>query len=487
MLSARQNNNQNSTDNNTSSNNTKNHQPLLLGFANSSFQSLGSIFGDSNWTEDAKNNNVPATHLLDNPWEEFLTGLNKIVEMGGNSYRFSVEWSSIEPNQGDYTMEGLKYVEAMINACKIRNIEPILTLHHFTEPLWFTKLGSFEKIENIDHFVNYCELIFKRFSKDVKWWCTINEPAVQAFSGYLYGQFPPHEFRLLPFTKTKAPQVLLNLLKAHVMVYQKAKNEWVDDPIQVGIVHNVLKFVPSNIPIPRLASYLTTIAHSLLMNFFSTGIFQYDDFRQSINETVPDAIKAFDFFGLNFYGTPVIGFSGPTHLPDQTMGDMYLSIDPIGFAKAIDEVAQFKKPILITETGFATKNEDDREECIQKYLAVIDQKREELEALKEQNKEDNACIIGIELWTLKPNYEWNEGYTKDFGLVNQDWSNRKSAAVYEDFIRSHLTTSRASSPSKTYTNTPYSFFLAENKSNNTTENPLVFTPESLPSLGKNNG
>ena len=70
-------------------------------------------------------------------------------------------------------------------------ISPVLTLYHFTHPLWFEKLGAFEKEENINLFISFCQRVFNEYSTRVKYWCTINEPAVVATQGYFIGMFPP--------------------------------------------------------------------------------------------------------------------------------------------------------------------------------------------------------------------------------------------------------------------------------------------------------
>ena len=98
------------------------------------------------------------------------------------------------------------------------NIEPVITLHHFSHPIWFDKLGAFEKEKNISHLVSFCDKVFSHYSNRVKYWCTINEPGVVAIQGYFTGMFPPGETN-----GQKAGEVYKNLLESHVQIYKSLK------------------------------------------------------------------------------------------------------------------------------------------------------------------------------------------------------------------------------------------------------------------------
>ena len=322
-----------------------------------------------------------------------------MAKTGANSYRFSIEWSHIEPEPGYFDESVLEQYVKMIAACKKRGIEPMLTLFHFNQPLWFTKLGGFEKAGNTKYFLNFCLTVFNRLSKDVKLWCTINEPAVYAFSGYLLGQFPPHQRNL-----QKTLDVLTNLLAAHVEVYTVLKQQENGSETQIGIVHNPLKFLPrySYEPIELiLTKFLTNITNDLVMAFLKTGRLNYSlmgtaykDFYQ------PYAMESYDFLGLNFYANAIIGFNkqnffGATCFPEQVMGDMYLPLDPKGFAAAIDAFAASGKPIYITETGIADQKDLLRKKFLEDYLNVVKEKRKA-----------GMDIRGLYYWTFIDNYEF---------------------------------------------------------------------------------
>ena len=68
---------------------------------------------------------------------------NLLVELGVDSYRFSIEWSRIEPNEGDWNEDAIKVYSDMIDSLIDQGIEPMITLHHFSHPIWFEEKGGF--------------------------------------------------------------------------------------------------------------------------------------------------------------------------------------------------------------------------------------------------------------------------------------------------------------------------------------------------------
>ena len=401
-----------------------------FGFANSMFQSSGNVCGASNWTEAAQKGTVPQVKLSLSHWDTFEHDLNLMQAIGIDTYRISMEWSHIEPQQGHFDHRIIRHYQRLIDACLERQINPMITLYHFNEPLWFTRLGGFEHEENIGYFVDYCQRIFPIFSLKVSLWCTINEPAVQAFSSYLWGQFPPHKHNL-QLTIT----VLKHLLKAHVEVYLALKSLQHHEATMVGLVHNVLRFKPLysyDLFTHKLCDHLTTITNDLVIQFFTSGHFDYDVPLLAIHEHHQDlrAPHANDFIGLNFYANSVIGPNmtngyGATCYAHQDMGDMFLPIDAIGFSNAIDEVARLNKPIYITETGIADHTDTLRQKLITQYVAVIKRKRDHLMDIR-------ACYF----WTLRDNYEWNEGQEKRlFGFYDAKGNPRDSVDVLKKIIR----------------------------------------------------
>lgn len=120
--------------------------------------------------------------------------------------------------RGVYNTTAIDHYHDVIDTLLSHNITPMITLHHFTDPIWFTNMGGFENVSNIDHFVNFTDFAFRTYSNKVHRWCTINEPNVYALMGWATGEFPPGK------TDTNlAGIVMRNLADAHVRVYQRLK------------------------------------------------------------------------------------------------------------------------------------------------------------------------------------------------------------------------------------------------------------------------
>jgi beta-glucosidase len=404
------------------------HAKLMIGFSNSMFQASGPL-GDSNWTAAAERGTVPPFNQPKSHWSIFEKDLDLMQKIGIKCYRISFEWSHIEPEKGRLDYAVLRRYRHFIEACYKRGIEPMITLYHFNEPLWFTQRGGFEKEENIQYFVDHCKLVFSLFAPIVSLWCTINEPAIQAFMGYWVGEFPPH----VRGNFTKTVTVLRNLLKAHVEVYDALKNLMYGKDCQIGIVHSVFKFKPLYFfdPIAQATCHLLNpMTNDLVIKFFKTGRLDYPMmFYPGVYYHEPRATNSNDFIGLNFYANLVLGpncsnFYGPTHYQGQEMGDMSLPLDPSGLSNAIDEIKQLNKPIYITEMGIADKNDSLRKKFLSSYFNVIRKKLCE-----------GVDIRGAFLWTFADNYEWGMGNTKSFGFFDAHRHHRKSVNKLKKIIQ----------------------------------------------------
>lgn len=151
---------------------------------------------NNNWFlfESAKNSKTGAcmidrcqkAGIADNHWNLYREDINLMKEdLFLSSYRFSIEWSKIEPEEGFINQTAVQHYHDVIDALLAKGVEPLVTLHHFTEPIWIYNMGSFENETNIKYFVKFAEFAYKEFGSKVKKWCTINEPNVYTFMVWL--------------------------------------------------------------------------------------------------------------------------------------------------------------------------------------------------------------------------------------------------------------------------------------------------------------
>jgi beta-glucosidase len=355
-------------------------------------------------------------------------------ELGTNSFRFSVEWSNIEPQEGVFCDEELNFYSNLCDALLDAGIEPMITLHHFTDPIWFTEKGGFEREENISYFVRFCQKVFTRLGSKVTLWVTINEPTIYMFQGYLRGVFPPGKINPLA-----AIAVIRNLLKAHTRAYRTLKQMPHGDSAQIGIVHQYLMFYPYSSwnPLERIPGLMFNyILNTAVLNFFKTGSFKIRiPLLATYEYTAPQDQQLLDFIGLNYYSRVLVKAQisltdpiVPSCYPNEIMTDMPYAMYPQGLYDAIVKMAELNVPIYITENGIPDGKDDRRETFIKEYLAAM------ARAIT-----DGYDVRGYYYWSLMDNFEWDEGYLKKFGLCEVDFQTkaakiRNGARCYADII-----------------------------------------------------
>jgi beta-glucosidase len=441
---------------------------FLKGVGLSVYQNGGHLAGQSNWswfeTQKTRLNGKHVALLSPTPVieggalighsAEFYTkafdDIKLLKALGVNSFRFSIEWADYEIAEGVFDEEYLNFFERYIDELIAHNIQPMITLYHFVHPLWFEKRGGFSKEKNIHYFVRYCQKVFEKLGRKVHLWCTINEPTVLSACGYVLGIHPPGYIGRFGM----AGQVLLNLLNAHVCVYKMLKRMPGGMQAQIGIVHQLLEFEPYmhhlnahalslSIPNPlgSIVSNIFTFAfgNQTVKRFLKTGVFSYripligsmptvSGYVCNVTGYNPDAPQSYDFIGLNFYSRVIVS-TKPTCYPGQVMTDMEYPCAPEWVYDAIVEMSDLGKPIYITENGIADEMDSNRGYFIKTAIDSVHK------AVRE-----GYPVKGYFYWTLMDNYEWNDAFTKKFGLyqvnfLTQKRTLRPGGAMYRDYFR----------------------------------------------------
>jgi beta-glucosidase len=367
-------------------------------------------------------------------WNRFEEDICLLKEMGLNAYRFSVEWSKIEPREGVWDDSAMAHYERVVDALCARGIVPMVTLHHFTNPLWFEERGGFLAHDAPDMLARFCRRVYGRLADRVPFWCTLNEPAVFAVNGYVTGEFPPAACDV-----KKAGMVLGNMLRAHSRIYQECKE--VDAGPRIGLAVNMFIFAPARAwhPLDRIAAILAQRnMNEQILRYLVDGEldFHFPFMVRTRITAMPQ--DAFDFIGLNYYTRFHLRFSmgEAGHVrqvvaagPMQTT-DMGWEIYPDGLRQLLHYIAgRTPKPIIVTENGIADDSDGKRSGFFKDHLRSL------LEARKA-----GVDVRGYFCWTLMDNFEWAHGYSKRFGLYHVDFSTqqrtlRDGSRVLRDFIR----------------------------------------------------
>ena len=222
----------------------------------------------------------------------------------------------------------------------------------------------------------------------------------------------------------RAAIFLKGALKAHVLTYERLK-KIVPESVKIGIVHQYLKFIPTNPLLFPVTHYLTRFINDVALNYFSTGKFSFKmPFVNVTDENMPTPKT--DFVGLQYYARPKIGFFGPTsyHAP---MTQMPFCEDPEGLPEAIIETHKaYKAPVIVTENGISTHDDKQRERYLTRALYATQRAAQEI---------GDENLLGYYLWSFADNFEWDMGMKPQaFGAFTIDLVLKEGAKVYSRVI-----------------------------------------------------
>ncbi|HXK58415.1 MAG TPA: family 1 glycosylhydrolase [Acidobacteriota bacterium] len=376
---------------------------FLWGASTSSHQVEGGN-RHNDWWEAEQSNRVPhASGAACRHFELFAEDFDLARSWGHNAHRFSVEWSRLQPRPDYWESAALDHYVEVVDALRKRELEPIVTLHHFTNPAWFARRGGWTRKDAPRLFNEYVFRVVRALGHRVRFWVTINEPTIYLKQGYLSGEWPP--FRVRKWGEAFA--AMRNLAKAHRLAYRTIHAERPD--AFVSFAHNSPVIEPCRAD--SLSDRAAAAVRDWVLNrmFFKLGK------------------QAYDFIGLNYYTrtvvksrggftTRVLGAVCHSHLHasqgpiSQTGWEAY----PEGLALVLRRFQKFGLPLMITENGIATDDEDLRLEFIRRHLEVV-----------ETALESGIEVIGYLYWTLMDNFEWSHGRNARFGLSAVDFETQR--------------------------------------------------------------
>jgi len=327
-------------------------------------------------------------------------------ELGHNCHRFSIEWSRIEPQEGVFQDFEIKHYHKVIAELRRQGIEPVVTLHHFTNPVWFSQRGGWARFKLQRYFLRFVERIVKEFAGEVKFWITINEPLVYSSHSYLLGAWPPKEHSLF-----KTAKVTLNMARAHIRAYRIIHKIYQDrglDRPMVSIAANLQAFELCR---PTLRNKLAVYLRHKLYNLYFIEILLRE--------------KTLDYIGINYYGRNLADVEswGIRHLLLDTCkynhhplrkNSLGWDIYPQGLYKLLVSLKKYNLPVLITENGICTEDDDLKWDYIREHLEYL-----------HKSMEEGVNVLGYIYWSLIDNFEWDKGFEPRFGLVHVDYLTQK--------------------------------------------------------------
>ena len=394
-----------------------------------------------------KVHNDETCHTACDHYHRWREDVALMKELGLKSYRFSVSWSRIIPQEGMVNEEGLKFYSDLVDALLEAGIEPLVTLYHWDLPLWMHKKGGWKTLAIREAFLEYASAVVDRLSDRVQYWITFNEPQCFLMNGYMQGVHAPFQRDYLCFPKISRNFMLTNAAAVR-LIRERAKKA-----PKIGISFAAGAFIPaeeteSSIETARHKSFfkgMGTMNNRWWMDPILLGkpVVAYGIYR-SRKRDMKDIQVDFDFIGINNYAAFNYSDWGgdknidTSNLPKNSLGWVIDGRSIYWTVRFLHE--RYKLPIMITENGMSNLDavneqgkvaDDIRIGYIDEYLQNL--KRAILEGIP---------VLGYQHWSLMDNFEWAEGYDPRFGLIHVDFGTGKrtikeSGYHYKSIIESN--------------------------------------------------
>lgn len=361
---------------------------FLWGTATAAHQVEGNNIASDWWRSEHSGSPVivePSGDAADhfNRWPE---DLDLLAQLGLNSYRFSIEWARIEPERGFFSAAMIDHYRRMVAGCLARGITPIVTLQHVTLPSWFRDAGGWAGEAAADLFARYTESVLPVVREGVDWVCTINEPNLQPLMTRLHEQDPA------------------------------ALAAWKGAPMPVPSDAEVADLIAAHRSASQVIRENTDAKAGWTV---SVADLQYDPAGQEAAAAWFEAYEAKflraaredDFIGVQNYFRTRFDANGLVPVPaDARMTDLWeFYPEALGHAvKTAWEVTE-GTPIIVTENGIPTTDDDLRIEFLNTALASLG------EAMT-----SGVDVRGYLHWSAIDNFEWAMGYGPQFGLISFD-------------------------------------------------------------------
>ena len=386
-----------------------------------------------------KHNETP--HVACDTYHRYREDAKLMKSLGLRSYRFSVSWSRVMPEEGVLNPEGLRFYSDFVDALLEQGIEPLVTLYHWDQPLWMYERGGWQKDNAAQLFAQYAAALAKTLGDRVTYWITFNEPSVFVGQGYKTGTHAPFRRDDLAVHTAVSRGVLL----AHGMAV-KAIRENAEKTPKIGMSLAGGGFTPvtedaAGIEEARFLTYENSPGCQATIWWSDTAIFGRPPEALAKVLSADDLktiCQPLDFFGYNIYhsknfmdGKPGV-YSG---MPRTSMG---WTITPeILYWLTRFHYERYHLPILVTENGMANTDftmldgkvhDPQRCDFVLRYLAQL-----------KKAVDEGIPVLGYQYWSLVDNFEWAEGYDKRFGIVYVDYRTgeripKDSAWLYRDII-----------------------------------------------------
>lgn len=411
-------------------------EEFLLGTATSSTQIEG---GDTNntwyrWCQAWHTTDFSSCITACDHWNRVQEDTEILKQLNVQTQRISLEWSRIEPTAGHFSGTALKHYRDEIQLLLDNNIKPLVTLHHFSEPLWFEDSGGWKSPMNVELFIQYVRYVVENLGDLVSEWVTFNEPNVYTTFGYIFGSFPPGSKNV-----KEALGIMAEIIKTHLKLYRlihEIRNEkQFKGQTMVGAAIHIRVFDGITYLGKKTAAAIDYLFHELFMAGMTTGRLKFPLPQKGYQNKKGRYV---DFLGINYYTRNIVEFAfDPENLFHKLLNDRNLDQSDLGwdiYPEGIYRVCKkyykkYKLPVYITENGISDQYDNRRPDFIIDHLAYLAKAIEEGIPVKRYYH-----------WSVMDNFEWLDGESGNFGLYHCDFRTqkrtaRKSAELYAQICK----------------------------------------------------
>ena len=393
---------------------------FLLGAATAAHQVEGNNRNSDSWALEQMENSSYREPSLDaaDHYNRYEEDIRLMAEAGLNAYRFSIEWARIEPEPGVYDDAETEHYRRVLECCRANGITPVVTMHHFSSPKWLISQGGWEDERTVEAFASYCRYVVSKLGSLMEYVCTINE----ANMGLQIAAVARDVMMKMGITpqvgmKFEMPKEIQAKKAAEAAVFGleagQAVNTFLSLRSEKGDALIMQAHEAARDGMKELCPHLKV---GLTLSLFDlqpqaggeeeAKKLWEEDFAHYLPHLQKD-----DFIGVQNYTRKLVGKEGALPVPEGAeVTEMGYEFYPEGIGHVIRHVAEsLSIPILVTENGIATKDDNKRIEYIRRALNGV-----------KECKDAGISIMGYLHWSLLDNFEWQEGFEKTFGMVAVD-------------------------------------------------------------------
>ena len=378
--------------------------------------------------------NIPHSDYLEKScdavdhYHHYEEDIRLLSEAGLNAYRFSIEWARIEPEEGKFDEKEIEHYRDVIRTCRKFGVEPIVTLHHFSSPVWLIKKGGWEAESTINDFAAYTKYVIQKLGSELNYVCTINEANMGLQIAAIAKRYMKQMLKKKKKTESTDGQVQMGMnLETMLKNMALAGNEKLE---AVGTkkpqVFQTMRTKKGDLIIMKahvkarkvIKKYAPNVKVGITLSLHDVQPVAGGEkeaakiWNEEFTHYLP-FIKDDDFLGVQNYTRTLVSRSGDLGVPEgASITQMEYEFYPEALGNVLRKVSKdFKKELLITENGIATNNDEERCEFIRRAMLSVEH------CIKE-----GIPVSGYMHWSLMDNFEWQKGFSMHFGLIAVDRS-----------------------------------------------------------------